>query len=67
MTVAYPAAASMKKARQNKKQLIPRPKGQAGRSSEKGGYNVQKEMKLDDDDERYNRQCVSQSLMRGIH
>ncbi|KAJ7828179.1 hypothetical protein B0H13DRAFT_2373356 [Mycena leptocephala] len=32
--------------------LIPRPKGQAGRSS---GYNLQEAMKLDEDSERYNR------------
>ena len=59
--MAYPAVASMKKAHKKKrKQLIPRPNGQAGRSAEKGGYNLQEEMGLGDDDERYNRLFVGQ-------
>jgi hypothetical protein len=45
------------------KKLIPRPKGQAGRLS---GYNLQMEMGLDADSERYNR-LVVRDVLSFIH
>ncbi|KAF8218209.1 hypothetical protein K438DRAFT_1796499 [Mycena galopus ATCC 62051] len=38
-------------------ELIPKPKGQAGRSEEAGGYNLKEAMGLKDHDEDYNRRC----------
>ncbi|KAF8127808.1 hypothetical protein K438DRAFT_1888848 [Mycena galopus ATCC 62051] len=39
------------------RKLIPKPKGQAGRSEEAGGYNLQEAMGLKGHDEDYNRRC----------
>ncbi|KAJ7688853.1 hypothetical protein B0H17DRAFT_1135391 [Mycena rosella] len=49
--------ASLQKDRSHakKNKLIPKPTGQSGRSSEKGGYNLQIEMGLEEDDAHYNR------------
>jgi hypothetical protein len=41
----------------SKPKLIPRPQGQAGRS--KNGYNLQAEMQLSSDSERFQRLSVS--------
>jgi len=41
------------------KRLIDRPKGQAGRSVLKGGYNLQEAMGLGDDNRKYNAFRVS--------
>ncbi|KAJ7667304.1 hypothetical protein B0H17DRAFT_1142793 [Mycena rosella] len=48
--------ASLQKDRSHakKNKLIPKPTGQSGRSSEKGGYNLQIEMGLEEDDAHYN-------------
>ncbi|KAJ7225213.1 hypothetical protein C8J57DRAFT_1590485 [Mycena rebaudengoi] len=43
------------KARTARKTLIPKPKGQAGRGVRAGGYNLQDEMGLKNDDEHYQR------------
>ncbi|KAJ7042029.1 hypothetical protein C8F04DRAFT_1252502 [Mycena alexandri] len=58
---AFPAHQAMRLSAKLQKstsrvKLIPRPKGQAGRGSESGGYNLQEAMGLKDDDERYLRQ-----------
>ncbi|KAJ7456024.1 hypothetical protein B0H11DRAFT_2066590 [Mycena galericulata] len=58
------ATLQAKFAKQKRKNLIPAPKGQAGRSCDKGGYNVQVEMGLEGNDERYNR--VSRIVKRYI-
>ncbi|KAJ6498414.1 hypothetical protein C8R47DRAFT_1259946 [Mycena vitilis] len=51
--------------RKHRETLIPRPKGQAGRSVQHGGYNLQIVMGLDGDDERYNR--LHRMVKRYIH
>ncbi|KAJ7671303.1 hypothetical protein DFH06DRAFT_1365968 [Mycena polygramma] len=51
--------------RKHREMLIPRPKGQAGRSVEHGGYNLQTVIGLDGDDERYNR--LHRMVKRYIH
>ncbi|KAJ6457508.1 hypothetical protein C8R47DRAFT_1247231 [Mycena vitilis] len=51
--------------RKHRETLIPRPKGQAGRSAEHGGYNLQIVMGLDGDDEQYNR--LHRMVKRYIH
>lgn len=43
--------------------LIPRPNGQAGRSS---GYNLQEAMKLEEDSERYNRLYVRYQFLSRV-
>ncbi|KAJ7028200.1 hypothetical protein C8F04DRAFT_1237718 [Mycena alexandri] len=48
-----------------KAKLIPRPKGQAGRGSDSGGYNLQVAMGLKDNDERYLRQ--NRIVKRYVH
>ncbi|KAJ7506363.1 hypothetical protein B0H11DRAFT_1973707 [Mycena galericulata] len=50
-------------AKQKRKNLIPAPKVQAGRSCDKGGYNVQVEMGLEGNDERYNRVSIVRTFL----
>ena len=48
-----------KTASKNVDKLIKKPKGRAGRSEAKNGFNLQTEMLLDDDGARYDRLLVS--------
>ncbi|KAJ7248764.1 hypothetical protein C8J57DRAFT_1475459 [Mycena rebaudengoi] len=53
------------KARTARKTLIPKPKGQAGRGVQAGGYNLQDEMGLKNDDEHYQR--LKRMVKRYVH
>jgi hypothetical protein len=50
-----------KNASSKRLKLIPKPKGQAGRGAESGGYNVQITLGLNDQD--YNRRRVSRAII----
>ncbi|KAJ7237963.1 hypothetical protein C8J57DRAFT_1727728 [Mycena rebaudengoi] len=53
------------KARTARKTLIPKPKGQAGRGVQAGGYNLQDEIGLKNDDEHYQR--LKRMVKRYVH
>jgi hypothetical protein len=46
--------------------LIRKPKGRAGRSAAKGGFNIRTAMLLDNDGDRYDRLLVSTSMLAHV-